>query len=79
MPEGRKANKLHKDYSEYIRKCKIIGEEYISCQQAVERKHGDWRGLDHPANEEIRKIREKYLSKLRELQQEYRHIFSEEG
>lgn len=74
---ARKIDKTHRDYPEYIEKCKAMSEKYIALEQAAEDECPEWRGLDHPAGEKIRAIKKQFHAELKSLQREYDHIFKE--
>lgn len=78
MCAKRRIDKAHKDYPEYIEKCKIMGEKFIALEQAAENEYPGWSGLDHPADGKIHEIKKQYNAELKALQQEYGHIFKEE-
>lgn len=75
---ARRIDKSHRDYPEYIEKCRVISEKYIACEQAAEDEYPEWMGLDHPAGEKIHAIKKQFRVELKMLQQEYGHIFKEE-
>lgn len=77
MNATRKIDKAHKDYPEYIEKCKAMSGKYIALEQAEEDRYPMWEGLDHPAGPGIQTIKRLYREELKALQKEYAHIFKE--
>lgn len=78
MSERKRANENHPDYPEYIEKCKKLSEIYFKQEDELAARYSGWRGLDSPAGTEIKQIHKEHNAKLKALQKEYAHIFTEE-
>lgn len=70
------ANKKHPLYQEYIAKCKALSERFYAEEGALRAQNPEWRGKDHPANTEIRKLELQHNADLKSLQQEYSFLFN---
>ena len=75
--EKRKhANRSHPLYDEYIKKCKLLSDNFDQEEEKILSQYPIWFGLDHPSEEEIHPLRKKYYSDLRKLQEEYSDVFT---
>ena len=75
---GKRINKSHPSYAEYIEKCKLLFEEYIELTEAEEAKYKSWHpgsGFDHPASVAVRELERDRNEKLGVLQKEYADIW----
>lgn len=69
------ANKMHPLYREYIAKCKALSERFYEEENVLRAKYPEWRGKDHPASAEIKKLDLQHNTDLKALQQEYSFLF----
>ena len=77
MSAKGRIDKSHTDYPEYVQKCYALSEKYSALEDAARAKYPNWKGLDHPASEEIKRLSNEMNSKLRQLQQEYSYLFTQ--
>lgn len=78
MNAKKKVDRTHKNYPEYIEKCKKLSEKFLAMEQEAEGKYPEWRGLDHPAGEEIQRLKKQLYVELKALQEKYAHLFYDE-
>ena len=77
MNERRRINREHPKYTEYIAKCEELASHFDKIEEELKAQHPDWRGLDHPADEEIAPYRREFHANLRKLQAEYSFLFED--
>lgn len=83
MSAGKKINRSHEDYPEYIKKCQKLFSEYQQLieeeEERLKRKYPNWLEcrdlLDTVEKKQLCVQRNKELQKL---QQEYSYLFTEE-
>lgn len=78
MNENVRILENHPRYQEYVNKCKSLGETFFKIKYELKAKYPDWRGLDHPADLEIRPYEKQFYADLKKLQEEYAFLFVKE-
>ena len=76
MSAKGKIDKSHPNYPEYVQKCYALSEKYSALEDAERAKYPDWKGLDHPAAREIKRLSNERNADLRQLKQEYSYLFT---
>lgn len=80
---AKRVNKKHPDYLIYIEKCRALQKKYQPLIEAEEARRMEecpnWRNCyDALETVEKKKLYTAYSAELRELQQEYAYLFTEE-
>lgn len=80
---GKSVNRTHPDYTIYIEKCRALQNKYKTLFVIEEERRKaevpNWRTcLDALETVEKRRLEVQHNAELRELQQEYSYLFTEE-
>lgn len=84
MSESKKfrLNQSHPDCAEYTRRFWAIAnaqsQEWDAINAAGRAKYPDWQGKDSPWERELVECSRKYNAQIKELQEEYAYLFTEE-
>ena len=72
-----KVDITHPDYKQYAKEYTAILLEFSEVEKAKKAKYPKWRGFDHPAGREIKRIwRTEYKPRLDELNEKYAYLFT---
>ena len=77
MNVKKKINEGHRDYPAYLAECRSISEMYTQKEELARNKYPEWKGMGHPAGDEIYKIKKQFHLELKNLMRKYEHLFTE--